>query len=114
MTAGPAALAASHRSPRCKACGFGPTITLTGDREAIDDAENLERYARKLRQAGYAVHTAMGHGSPVQSIADLVNHGRADLLVMGAWGRSRLSELAMGGVTRWMLRNASLPLFLAH
>ena len=38
----------------------------------------------------------------------------ADLLVMGAWGRSRLSELAMGGVTRWMLRNASLPLFLAH
>jgi len=38
----------------------------------------------------------------------------ADLLVIGAWGRSRLSELAMGGVTRWMLRNASLPLFLAH
>ncbi len=38
----------------------------------------------------------------------------ADLLVMGAWGRSRISELAMGGVTRWMLRRASLPLFLAH
>lgn len=38
----------------------------------------------------------------------------ADLLVMGAWGRSRLSELAMGGVTRWMLRQADLPLFLAH
>jgi nucleotide-binding universal stress UspA family protein len=39
---------------------------------------------------------------------------RADLMIMGAWGRSRISELAMGGVTRWMLRHATLPLFLAH
>ncbi|MEO8777265.1 MAG: universal stress protein [Rhodanobacter sp.] len=39
---------------------------------------------------------------------------RADLLIMGAWGRSRISELAMGGATRWMLRHATLPLFLAH
>jgi len=38
----------------------------------------------------------------------------ADLMVMGAWGWSRISELAMGGVTRWMLRHADLPLFLAH
>lgn len=39
---------------------------------------------------------------------------RADLMIMGAWGRTRLSELAMGGATRWMLRHATLPLFLAH
>ena len=38
----------------------------------------------------------------------------ADLLVMGAWGRSRISELAMGGATRWILKHATLPLFLAH
>ena len=39
---------------------------------------------------------------------------RADLMIMGAWGRSRISELAMGGATRCMLRHANLPLFLAH
>ncbi len=39
---------------------------------------------------------------------------RADLLIMGAWGRSRISELALGGATRWMLKHATLPLFLAH
>ena len=39
---------------------------------------------------------------------------RADLMIMGAWGRSRISELAMGGATRWMLKHAALPLFLAH
>jgi nucleotide-binding universal stress UspA family protein len=38
----------------------------------------------------------------------------ADLLIMGAWGRSRISELALGGATRWMLKHTTLPLFLAH
>lgn len=42
------------------------------------------------------------------------NAFHADLVVMGAWGWSRINELAMGGVTRWMLRHARLPLFLAH
>lgn len=39
---------------------------------------------------------------------------RADLMVMGAWGRSRISELILGGVTHWMLGHATLPLFLAR
>lgn len=38
----------------------------------------------------------------------------ADLLVVGAWGRSRITELVLGGATRWLLEHASLPLFLAH
>lgn len=38
----------------------------------------------------------------------------ADLLVMGAWGRSRISEITLGGATRWMLKHTTLPLFLAH
>lgn len=37
----------------------------------------------------------------------------ADLLVMGAWGHSRMSELMLGGVTRYMLRNAQLPVLYA-
>lgn len=38
----------------------------------------------------------------------------AELLVMGAWGRSRLSELALGGATRHVLDHAHLPLLMAH
>ena len=37
---------------------------------------------------------------------------RADLLVMGAYGRSRLSEWAFGGATRQVLHGASLPVLL--
>ncbi|MET0330333.1 MAG: universal stress protein, partial [Dyella sp.] len=38
----------------------------------------------------------------------------ADLLVMGAWGHSRMNELVLGGATRWLLDNAAQPLLLSH
>lgn len=38
----------------------------------------------------------------------------ADLLVMGAYTHSRLRELILGGVTRHVLEQAPLPLFMAH
>ncbi|MBD3764323.1 MAG: universal stress protein [Rhodobacterales bacterium] len=47
----------------------------------------------------------------------LVRHIRdidADLLVMGAYGHSRLTEALMGGATRNMLEEAPVPVLLAH
>ena len=38
----------------------------------------------------------------------------ADLLVMGAYGHSRLREMVLGGATRQIGRAATLPLLLAH
>jgi nucleotide-binding universal stress UspA family protein len=38
----------------------------------------------------------------------------ADLIVMGAYGHSRLRERAIGGATRYMLEHAQIPLFLQH
>jgi len=38
----------------------------------------------------------------------------ADLLVMGAFGRSRAAELILGGATRTILPGASLPVLLSH
>jgi nucleotide-binding universal stress UspA family protein len=37
-----------------------------------------------------------------------------DLLVMGAYGRTRWSEAMFGGATRDMLENCPVPLFMAH
>ncbi len=39
---------------------------------------------------------------------------RADLLVMGAYGQSQLSEWMFGGVTRTVLREASLPVLMSR
>lgn len=38
----------------------------------------------------------------------------ADLLVAGAYGRSRMAEWVLGGVTRHLLRHSPLPLLLRH
>jgi nucleotide-binding universal stress UspA family protein len=38
----------------------------------------------------------------------------ADLLVMGAYTRSRLRQMLLGGVTSHMLEHADLPVFMSH
>jgi nucleotide-binding universal stress UspA family protein len=38
----------------------------------------------------------------------------ADLFVMGGYGRTRLSELVLGGVTRHVLAHPRLPILIAH
>lgn len=47
----------------------------------------------------------------------LIRHGtdmNADLLVMGAYGHSRVREAIFGGATRNMLEHCPLPVLLAH
>jgi len=36
------------------------------------------------------------------------------LMVMGAFGHSRLAELLLGGVTRQMLSEPEMPILFAH
>jgi nucleotide-binding universal stress UspA family protein len=38
----------------------------------------------------------------------------ADMVVMGAYGHSRFREAIFGGATRYMLEQATLPVFMAH
>jgi nucleotide-binding universal stress UspA family protein len=38
----------------------------------------------------------------------------ADLLVMGAYGHSRMRELLLGGATRSLLRSMTLPVLMSH
>jgi nucleotide-binding universal stress UspA family protein len=39
---------------------------------------------------------------------------RVNFLVMGAYAQSRVRQLILGGVTRYVLENAKIPLFMAH
>lgn len=47
-------------------------------------------------------------------ILDAAHAGNADLIVMGAWGRSRISEFVLGGTTRYLFQHSDLPLLVAH
>ncbi len=48
------------------------------------------------------------------ALAQAVASSGAGMLVMGAYGRSRLREALFGGATRRLLDDAPLPLLLAH
>lgn len=59
-------------------------------------------------------HKLSGTGSVAQQLLEACTAVGADLLVMGGYGHSRLRELILGGVTRAMLNQTTLPLLLAH
>ncbi len=54
-------------------------------------------------------------GTPVGEL--LLTHAEnlgTDLMIMGAYSHSRLRDIILGGVTRHILRNASLPVLMVH
>jgi nucleotide-binding universal stress UspA family protein len=57
---------------------------------------------------------ATGPGKVGQILLDHVSRSGADLLVMGAYGHSRLKEMILGGATREVLGHAPLPVLMAH
>lgn len=51
------------------------------------------------------------HGAAILGAA---HEMQADMIVMGAWGHSRIAELVLGGATRHVFQHADVPLFVAH
>ncbi|MBA4136141.1 MAG: universal stress protein [Opitutus sp.] len=80
----------------------------------IDDQARyyLDETAGKLRAAGYAVTPHAISGPAEETIARTVKEQRADLLVMGAYGHSRIRQLIIGSATTTMIRTVSVPVLV--
>jgi len=80
----------------------------------IDDKAEwyLQEAAEKLRQAGFAVETAAVPGDPDQVIAEQVRREGIQLLVMGAYGHSRIRQLIIGSTTTAMVRTCLVPVLM--
>jgi nucleotide-binding universal stress UspA family protein len=75
-------------------------------------AQSLGAAAAMLQRHGLAVHAQQVDEPDGDAGAVLLAQAgaeRADLLVMGAYGHTRLRELVFGGATRHVLRAATLP-----
>jgi len=90
------------------------------------DPESEPERGRPPAGVSLALHLAR-HGVKVEttqtvageiSVADAILGTAADLgidlIVMGAYGHSRLRELILGGVSRQLLRTMTVPVFLSH
>ena len=89
--------------------------------ERSSDVQHLSR--RQLDDAG---HWLVRHGVPVVQHHELIRGDvgaallarigelGADLVVMGGYGHSRVSEFLLGGVTRRLLAQMPVPVLLSH
>ncbi len=62
-----------------------------------------------------STHEIDAAGRPIGDVLQqFIDQYRIDLLVMGAYGHSRLREFVLGGATRSMLADPPIPLLLSH
>lgn len=48
------------------------------------------------------------------ALLEVAHSQRADLIVMGAWSRSRLAQMVLGGTTRHLFMHGDVPMLVAH
>ena len=87
--------------------GSGPSITKPA---SVDILAHLKRHAGSVE----ALSTGVDETVAGTAILDAAAATDSDLIVMGAYGRPWISEWLLGGATRQVLRDMTVPVLLAH
>jgi len=90
---------------------------LTVDTEAAAGvSEDGHRLVKHLARHGIAAdyRAIVSRTTVTESLLAEIEQTGADLLVMGAYGHSRLREAILGGVSRGALRRITAPTLMAH
>jgi nucleotide-binding universal stress UspA family protein len=82
---------------------------LHGEEPGADIALYLARHGIKVE-----VTAQSDGGDDGAALLSFAAEKGADLIVMGAYGHSRLSEFILGGATHTALHSSPLPLWMAH
>lgn len=102
--------------------GALPILKAAPSVHLIEIEEELSAYPRDLAARYLSRHdiqvSIVQREDPDDCIGGAIRQAAFDvgagLIVMGAYGRSRLSEYIFGGATREMLAHSTIPLLLAH
>lgn len=94
-------------------------VLLTVDMDRTEDdcrrsGDDIIRHLERRGVASSACAIAPVGRTEARSVLDHAAAIDADLIVMGGFGRSRMSEFIFGGMTREMVRTASIPVLLSH
>lgn len=81
-----------------------------GEEPGADIALHLARHGLKVS----VEHTVASDVSDAEVLLNYAADLSADLLVIGAYGHSRFRELLLGGVTRTLLREVTIPVLMSH
>ncbi|PRB74525.1 universal stress protein [Pseudomonas sp. MYb185] len=89
-----------------------PVHLLSVGAESSAARETLSAAEQRLRQAGFEVTSVLRSGDVEQTLLDYADTHNIDLLVMGAYGHSRIRQFFVGSTTTNMLAKTTRPLLL--
>lgn len=91
-------------------------ISINGAQDVPPEA-SPQKLAKQLARGGLPIKLVelSAPRSDIQpSILSIAAEENLDMLIMGAYGHSRLQEGILGGVTRTMLRTMTVPTLMSH
>lgn len=100
-----------------------PFVAQAGNVQGYDDFRHamvdsgrqvVERAAAMVPAEGTSIRKVTEIGNPTQLILDSASNLAADLIVIGARGRSRLSEVVLGSVSHRVLLHSSRPTLIVR
>lgn len=89
--------------------GLDMLLVQVGDKRSITA---IEQARDTLTASGINASTRIVDGQPDQVIASTVETDNFDLLVMGAYGHSRIRSMIIGSTTTQMVHNCKVPILL--
>lgn len=89
-----------------------PVLVLRAAAETPEVVASVDDAVARLRAAGVDALASVRAGQPDDVIASVVESEPIDLVVMGAYGHSRLRSLVIGSTTTEMIRTCKIPLLL--
>jgi nucleotide-binding universal stress UspA family protein len=91
------------------------TLVTVCQREHEETASQVLQQAHdQARARGIAAEAQLVHGDAETEILRLADTAHADLIIMGAYGHTRIRELILGSTTSHVLRKATVPVLLVR
>ena len=92
---------------------FGASLIVFTVDSNTERAESIVQEGKEYLSAyDVPVETKTGKGDPDQEIVTFAEQNGCDLIIMGAYGHSRIREAILGSTTEQVMRNAKIPVVL--
>ncbi|WP_210543253.1 universal stress protein [Rhodoferax sp. PAMC 29310] len=89
-----------------------PAVVAMAGTDSDAARKHLEWARQTLTAVGFSVTVALVPGEPEQALPEVIRTKEAGLLVMGAYGHSRIRQLIVGSTTTTLLRLSEVPVLI--
>ena len=90
------------------------TVLRVEEEEWFAPTDDLEIYLERHGVKATIAKVLPKEGKTGRSLLARAAEAKADVMVMGAYTRSKVRQLILGSVTGYVMRNATLPVLLCH